>query len=494
MLLQVVACALILFCSFAVWGTIKPKGFPPGPCWCPFVGCYPQFLFLHRILGYCHLVWAKWAEQYGPLVGLKLGKDRIVVVSGYQAVKHVFSRDDCDGRPDGFFFRMRTFDQRLGLVFVDGEHWSKQRKFTTRHLRNLGLSVNSMEHIILQEVEALVHDLSDKCSHNEDLEIELHNLCDISILNSLWAVVAGNRFELDDPRLIQMFKLQHASFRALDMSGGLINQMPFLRHLMPGRTGYNDHIATLAATYSFLRETLQDHKRTHMQGNHHDLIDAYLDEINSEKDTDFNDLQLLALSMDLFMAGSETTSNTIGFIFLYFLINPEMQKRVQAEIDSVIGRGRLPKLSDRPKMLYLEALIMEVQRFLSVAPIAVPHRTTQDCEILGYNIPKDTTVLMSIWSVHMDPEHWKDPENFRPERFLNEDQSAIIKDEWFIPFGLGKRRCIGEVQARNSLFLFLAGLLQRFTFSATAEGVQNLKHYDGVTLSPKPYKGIVKRR
>lgn len=97
---------------------------------------------------------------------------------------------------------------------------------------------------------------------------------------------------------------------------------------------------------------------------------------------------------------------------------------------------------------------MEAQRLFSVAPVAVPHRTMKDCDVLGHKIPKvvannlihkknqnnnlkDTTLLLSIWSVHMDPDHWKDPEVFRPERFLNGTQDAVVKDDWFIPFGLG---------------------------------------------------------
>lgn len=78
------------------------------------IGCYPQFRVLLKTLGYCHLVWSDLTERYGNFVGLRLGKDRIVVVSGYEAIKHISSRDDCDGRPDGFFFQVRTFNQRLG--------------------------------------------------------------------------------------------------------------------------------------------------------------------------------------------------------------------------------------------------------------------------------------------------------------------------------------------------------------------------------------------
>ncbi|XP_065338913.1 methyl farnesoate epoxidase-like [Cloeon dipterum] len=486
---------LLLLFTLAGLSCIKPKMFPPGPAWFPFVGCFLQFQQLYRKIGYCHLIWAKWAEKYGPIIGLKLGKDKIVVVSGYKAIKHAYSKEDFDGRPDGFFFRMRTFHQRLGVVFVDGELWSEQRKFTTRHLRTLGMGTNSMENIINEEVEALIRSLNDKIGQNkESMELELHNLCDISILNTLWAVVAGKRFELEDPRLIKMFKLQHASFRAIDMSGGLLNQMPFLRHVMPERTGYKNLMENTLANYQFLRETLEEHKETHVPGEHNDLIDAFIDEIDGKKDSNFTDEQLLALCQDLFMAGSETTSTTLGFLFEKFLIYQKMQSRVQNDIDAVVGRGRLPNLSDRTQLPYLEAIIMETQRLISIAPITVPHRATKDVEIYGHVVPKDTTVLYSIWSIHMEKEHWKDPENFRPERFLNKSGDAVIKDEWFMPFGLGKRRCLGEAQAKNSLFLFMAGLLQNFSFVPIAGGIKDEKPFDGVTLSPKPFKGLIKRR
>jgi len=111
----------------------------------------------------------------------------------------------------------------------------------------------------------------------------------------------------------------------------------------------------------------------------------------------------------------------------------------------------------------------------------------------------------------MDTNHWIDPENFRPERFLNEAQDAIVKDDWFIPFGLGlnyfykkyellkctisgKRRCLGETLARHSLFLFLAGLLQKFSFLTPPSGLPELNLYDGITLAPRPFTGIIRTR
>jgi len=93
----------------------------------------------------------------------------------------------------------------------------------------------------------------------QDLEIDLHNVFDISILNSLWAVVAGKRFELGDSKLLKIFEIQHASFRALDMSGGLINQMPFLRFIAPEKSGFNTIMTTINTNYGFLKVCLNNH-------------------------------------------------------------------------------------------------------------------------------------------------------------------------------------------------------------------------------------------
>lgn len=85
-----------------------------GPSWVPLIGNFSYYRRRHSSLGYHHLVWAELVEKYGPVVGLKMGRNLVVTVSGAEAVKEVLSRDEFDGRPDGFFFRLRTFGKRLG--------------------------------------------------------------------------------------------------------------------------------------------------------------------------------------------------------------------------------------------------------------------------------------------------------------------------------------------------------------------------------------------
>ena len=157
--------------------------------------------------------------------------------------------------------------------------------------------------------------------------------------------------------------------------------------------------------------------------------------------------------MDLFSAGSETTATTLAWAVCFMIIHPDVQRRVQQEIDEVLG-DRTPTLDDRgrsiqkfieatvPKAInfrlcFTEATIMEIQRLGSIAPQAVPHRTLADINVRGYKIPKNTFVFSMLYYIMRDPDYWKDPEVFSPERFLDYN-GRVIKEERFIPFGVGK--------------------------------------------------------
>nr|CAD7450965.1 unnamed protein product [Timema bartmani] len=195
--------------------------------------------------------------------------------------------------------------------------------------------------------------------------------------------------------------------------------------------------------------------------------------------------------MDMFMAGSETTSKSLGFGFLYLLLFPEVQKRAQAEIDAVVGRDRLPSLNDRPHMPYMEAMVLESVRMFMGRTFSIPHRAVKDTTLQGYNIPKDTMVICNFNGTLMNKTFWGDPENFRPERFLDEDGKVVIPD-YYTPFGFGKHRCMGETLAKSNVFLFMAALLQNFTFSTPVGTMPpSTEAVDGVTPSPRPFQALV---
>lgn len=147
--------------------------------------------------------------------------------------------------------------------------------------------------------------------------------------------------------------------------------------------------------------------------------------------------QLLAICLDLFQAGTETTSNTLAFGMAYMLHNRGVQEKIHRELDRVVGAERAPTLNDRMQLPYTEAVICEIQRIANVAPVGIVHRCTSDVMLGKYTIPKDTMALVSLYSLHMDKKYWRDPHIFRPERFLNEQGDGLMSHDYFIPFGMG---------------------------------------------------------
>lgn len=172
---------------------------------------------------------------------------------------------------------------------------------------------------------------------------------------------------------------------------------------------------------------------------------------------------------------------------------PEVQKRLQEDIDQVTDRSRLPTIADQPHLPYVTAFIYEVMRFTSFVPLTIPHSTTTDTSINGYPIPKDTVIFVNQWSLNHDPTKWDQPEVFNPERFLEED-GALNKDLTtnVLIFSLGKRRCIGEDVSKIQLFLFTSLLVHQCNF--TAETTPSMDYQYGLTLKPRSFKVSVTLR
>nr|WCC58046.1 cytochrome P450 [Pharsalia antennata] len=487
MMLLLLCIAISVVSLLLVYDTRKPRRYPPGPKFLPVIGSYGHYRNRLKSLGYHHLVWSELSKEYGEIVGLKLGRHLVVAVFGAEAIKEVLSREEFDGRPDGFFFRLRTFGKRLGIVFSDGQFWRKQRKFSLQHLRNFGFGRKEMEEKIQEETRCLMDIFRGRCSE----PIFMHTAFDISVLNVLWAMMAGQRFDIEDERLRKLLQIIHDAFRLVDMSGGLINQMPFLRHIAPEACGYNQIMSILNRMWKFLEEAISEHRKTVCFSQPRDLIDAFLQKMNINNDSTFTDDQLMSLCLDLFMAGAETTSNTLAFTVMYMVLYPEIQTKVQAEIDREVGRNRCPNLNDRVRLRYTEAVLNEIQRRSNIAPLGIAHRATKSAELLGYHVPEGTMVLTSIYSVHMDQDFWEDPLVFRPERFLDENGDIAVNEKYFFPFGQGKRRCLGESLGKANIFLFFTALLHNFTVRTAEDFHPQLEGYDGVTIAPKPFKVIL---
>ncbi|KAL0279767.1 UNVERIFIED_CONTAM: hypothetical protein PYX00_001254 [Menopon gallinae] len=462
----------------------RPTGYPPGPGWWPFVGNGFMLRKLARKLNGQHLALSKLAKDYGTsLLGLKLGGEYVVVGFTPSVVKEIMSRDEFIGRPDSFFLRLRCFGNREGVTGCDGPNWQKQRAFVVRHLKVFGMGKTTMEGLIRDELADLIRLLKEEAK-----PVSVGEILAPAILSVIWGLVAGKRLQRTDQKLQRLLQLLNRRSRAFDIAGGYLNQFPWLRFVAPEKVGYTLLTTMNAELKQFLTEMVEEHKSSYKPDVTRDLIDAFLHEMYSGNDADvFTDSQLVVVLLDLFIAGSQTTSGTLDFAFLYMIKYPEIQEKVYDCLKDTVGMNSPPKLEDKPRLAYVEAVIAEVQRLCNVVPVAGPRRCLQETKLNGYIIPKNTTLLFSLLSLHMDEELFPDPQRFHPDRFLGPDGN-FIRNNNFLPFGLGKRRCLGDILAKAFIFMVFAGIIQQFKVSTPkGDPEPTLTPLPGITLAPAKY-------
>lgn len=175
-----------------------------------------------------------------------------------------------------------------------------------------------------------------------------------------------------------------------------------------------------------------------------------------------SEYQLVRVLVELFIAGVETSSSTLTWALLLMAKHPEVQARVQAELDNVIG-DKQPQIADRSKLTYTTAVLCEVQRFVTMTSFAVFRRTVQDTELHGYFVPKNTIVIPYLLGAHRDASKWgNNAHQFDPSHFYDEHSQSLVNMHNLIPYGVGRRACPGESLATQELFVMFAGLMQRF--------------------------------
>ena len=173
----------------------------------------------------------------------------------------------------------------------------------------------------------------------------------------------------------------------------------------------------------------------------------------------------------MWLAGQETTSNTLAWLSIYVIQNPKIQQKLHKELDEMVGSDRIITLEDKINLNYVNAVIAETQRFFNLLPINALHRVTKYTKIHGYHIPANTSIIPQISTIFMDERYFPEPEKFKPERFLDLN-GKFFQPQEFIPFGIGKRACLGEGLARLELYLFAANLFNHFEVCLSLEDIK----------------------
>ncbi|XP_043286451.1 probable cytochrome P450 305a1 [Venturia canescens] len=466
----------------------KHRLVPPGPFKWPLIGNFRSFRKLSRQCRGQHRAFLELSRRYSSnLISLRLGELNIIAVSGYKDIHKILGSEEFDGRPWNEFSKMRNMGLRKGITMADGPEWKKVRAWLVRSLRQVGFGRAEMSAHLCEELESIFAKIKDGgifC---------MRSLISAAAVNVIWILATGKRIT-DEKKLQHFLKLMERRAKAFDMAGGTLSVFPWIRHIAPEASGYKLLVTLNNEIRSLLMEVIEEHKKNYSpDGTARDLIDMFLEEMyneKAEKSPIFDEDQLFLILLDLLIAGSVTTAATLDFLFLRMAVHQEIQHRLYEELELVVGRDRLPELKDRPKLPYTEAVMAESQRIQMVVPIIGPRRVMRETSIAGYRIPRNFSVLLNVWSIHMNPEYYPDPESFQPERFLK--NGSYVPDEKLIFFGGGHRRCPGEADARSTVFLFLVSIIQKFhILPKPGQGPLDVEPTSGITISPKPYEVLL---
>ncbi|CAH2105367.1 unnamed protein product [Euphydryas editha] len=454
--------------------------FPPGPPSLPVYGAY--WIILLREINNLGGSLRKLAKDYKTKVlGLYLGKYPAVVVDDPKLIKQYLYNVDFDGRLDIIITRMRSFWKRLGIFFTDGYFWHVQRRFTLRYMRDFGFGRRdeSLETVIANEIHEMIDMARNGPKYPAEKEmvkgdlIYLQHFFAVPFINGLLHIFT--RTTIPRPEYHSLWDMARKTMlfqRGSNDLGGALTLTPWLKDIMPNYSGFADLDKGNKNLLDYFHKLIKKTSRSQEDTHDRNFLDIYIRKIKEEQKTGnrttFTEEQFQLVCTDYMFPTATATESTLTLLIERLLLHPEVQDKIHEEIDRVVGRDRLPTLDDRQNMPYTEACIREIMRYETLVPLGVPHRAMKDSKMDGYDIPENTIVLFNYVSLHHNKELWGDPENFRPERFIENGKLQLSKDK-SLPFGAGKRLCAGETYARQSMFQVFAAFMQAFTVS-TADG------------------------
>ncbi|XP_072843072.2 cytochrome P450 2C18-like [Pogona vitticeps] len=455
---------------------------PPGPMPLPILGNILQLktTFLSKTL-------EQLSEKYGPVFTVHFGRSPVVVLHGYDTIKEALIDHADEFAPRGRLPLSQKINKGQGIISSNGERWKVLRRFALTTLRNFGMGKKSIEERIQEESQYLLEKFRDTKGKPFDPTF----LLSCATSNIICSIVFGAHFDYDDERFLALLNIFNDNFKILSSPWAqMANVFPSFMDLIPGP--HQRIIKNFETLKEFVSKAVKEHKESLDPSATRDFIDCFLIRMEQEKKngvSEFTPENLVASVLDLFGAGTETTSTTIRYGLRILQKYPEIEEKVHEEIDRVVGRGRAPCIADRGQMPYTEAVIHEIQRFISLVPLSAPRLVVKDTPFRQYVIPKGTIIFPVLTSALYDSKEFPNPTEFDPQHFLNKD-GTFRKSDYFMPFSAGKRICAGEGLARMELFLFLTTILQHFNLKPLQDpkDIDLTPFLSGVGNLPRPYQ------
>ncbi|XP_057472449.1 cytochrome P450 71D10-like [Actinidia eriantha] len=482
--------ACILFLSMVVKIVKKSKSsssipipkLPPGPWKLPVIGN------IHQLVGSLpHHNLRKLAGTYGPLMHLQLGQVSTMVVSSPEIAKEVLKEHDLAFAQRPFLLASQILSYgSTNIAFSPyGDYWRQMRKICVMELLS-ARRVQSFQGIREEEVLNLVKSISKDTGLSINLSKKISSLT--------YGMVARAAFGKRNKHQEEFISIVE---EATVLAGGfsIVDLYPSVK-VLEVITRMRSRLERL---HKILDKILESIVNEHRDGERateggksretEDLVDVLL-RVQKHGDLEFalTDDNIKAVILDMFTAGSETSSTTVEWAMSELIKNPQAMRRAQTEVRNVFAKKGNVDSSGLHELNYLNSVIKETLRLHPSAPLLVPRESSEQCVINGYFVPAKTKVIVNAWAIARDPKHWNEAERFYPERFLESRIDFKGNDFQFIPFGAGRRICPGMIFAVPNIELPLAQLLYHFDWklpNGMKEEELDMEEAFGVTVRRK---------
>ncbi len=380
-----------------------------------------------------------------------------------------------------------------GLVYSRGRNWKEQRKFANHTLKKMMKGSQGIEKQTLEEISGL-------CSYINNAD---HNTLDVKekfgimSVSTFWKLCIGKNMKNNDRELNKLLSLLDDFFKAKGEPLNMFLELhPKLGSWARKLKLWSGEGAVVTCLSSFIQESFESLKDFNKETGESFLakyMEFAKEQENQNKDSSFvgnmGYRNMKTVILDLVAASSDTISATLDWALLFMILHPEVQNRVQKELDERVGKGVQPLLSDRSQTPYTEAVLLEVQRVSMVADKSLPHRATKARSLsTGHYIPEGTMIIFWLGTVLRDKKIFPNPNTFNPDRFLD-SAGNFIPNAKVVAFGLGQRRCPGEYLARAFMYMVFTGILSRFKIEkAHKNDYLSIIPQNGAVLNPMPFK------
>ncbi|KAK7284931.1 hypothetical protein RJT34_19685 [Clitoria ternatea] len=477
-----------IFFSFFLFRRRKThRHLPPGPPGWPIFGNMFQLGDMpHRTL-------TRLRDRYGPVVWLQIGAINTMAILSVETATTFFKNHDHSfaDRTITQTMRVHNYDKSSLALAPYGSYWRLMRRLVTVDML-VAKRINDTASVRRKCVNDMLAWVA-KEAHGLDEGQGLHvgRFVFLMSFNLLGNLMLSR--DLFDPESEEGSELFEAIMGLMEWTGhaNVADLFPWLRWLDPQglrRKMDRDMGKALAIASRLVKERLESERHENVS---RDFLDVLLQFQSSESHAHhISDKDLNVFILEIFMAGSETTSSTIEWAMTEVLRNRECMVKVKNELNSVVGREREVEESDIEKLPYLQGVVKETLRLHPPIPLLVPRKATEETEFMGYLIPKETQVFVNAWAIGRDPSAWEEALRFKPERFMGDCKSKIdYKGQHYelIPFGAGRRMCAGVPLAHRVLHLVLGSLLHRFDWELET-------HVTPSTIDMRDRLGITMRK